>query len=245
LDGLNESRTTQQYGLSTETGAAHDSVNRTSSAAGKSKNFIPLTGKHLVILDATGVHRPIMKKIFEDDEDQHFMNITPDTTLPAFPKPVKRPQSTSIDGGTSSATLDGIEPRSKRMRETVKPLPYAPPTFSMVDSEYYKNPPLLQQALETPKTKETDEYDMSRDFERIVADLKMGRPLPPLLMHLQKEIMSATGAQSYCERCETRYFNLEVHLKSDTHMRIADDDKYWRPLDRLAKQCNLVFDDEK
>ncbi|KAJ3364654.1 hypothetical protein GGF32_001293 [Allomyces javanicus] len=228
----------QLYGNpSSTTSSSKDASRRTKSA------LRPLTGHYFVVLDSTGVHRPIMEKEYSPGFTA-FPKLTamPDSSQTPFLPPSRSAAATTTTG--DAATLDALlmddgHGDDDTPRGIVGLVP-APPTRFSVRSLPASAPPLppvlaaRSRIAADPNVTVQKELDFLHDVDALLASrapLSPGSraPLAPL-----GGAAHAGDRAAYCERCDGKFRGLDDHVRSDQHRKVVRRTEYWRRLDDLA-----------
>ncbi|KNE58611.1 hypothetical protein AMAG_04175 [Allomyces macrogynus ATCC 38327] len=223
----------QLYGnASSATSSSKDASRRTKSA------LRPLTGHYFVVLDSTGVHRPIMEKEYSPGFTA-FPKVTvmPDSSQTPF-LPPSRSTTTSGDAATLDALLmDDTDPDTPCGIIGLVPAPSTRFSVRSLPASAPPLPPVLAaraRIAADPNVKLQKELDFLHDVDALLASrapLSPGSraPLAPL-----GGAAHAGDRAAYCERCDGKFRGLDDHVRSDQHRKVVRRTEYWRRLDDLA-----------
>ncbi|KAJ3375652.1 hypothetical protein GGF31_002855 [Allomyces arbusculus] len=202
----------------------------------------PLTGHYFVVLDSTGVHRPIMEKEYSPGFTAFpKLTVMPDSSQTPFLPPSRSTTTTSGDAATLDALLmDETDPDNPDTPRGIIGLVPAPPTRFSVRSLPASAPPLppvlaaRARVAADPNVTLQKELDFLHDVDALLASrapLSPGSraPLAPL-----GGAAHAGDRAAYCERCDGKFRGLDDHVRSDQHRKVVRRGEYWRRLDDLA-----------
>ncbi|KNE55811.1 hypothetical protein AMAG_01681 [Allomyces macrogynus ATCC 38327] len=222
-------------------GNASSATSSSKDASRRAKSALrPLTGHYFVVLDSTGVHRPIMEKEYSPGFAA-FPKLTamPDSSQTPF-LPASRSATTSGDAATLDTILMDDDPDNLDTPRGIIGLVAAPPTRFSVRSLPASAPPLppvlaaRARIAADPNVTVQKELDFLHDVDALLASrapLSPGSraPLAPL-----GGAAHAGDRAAYCERCDGKFRGLDEHVRSDQHRKVVRRTEYWRRLDDLA-----------
>jgi DBF zinc finger len=187
---------------------------------------IPLSGPYILVLDSTGVHRPIMSKKYTEDYDFHKLRFYPNSIQSPFSKIYPSKQSlvsfenSSINKKNSSKTRDNVFISSS---EISAPIQEAPQNTFITSSTTDNS---ISRFI--PENQKQDDISITSELKNLSSC--------PMLFKSLKEKFSLPLRPGYCERCLTKFDSMYDHINSETHCTSARNPDNWKSLDALIEK---------